>query len=157
MTPVRVQGAFDGGAVLSLIQDAFAVMEGRIDPPSSMHRLTVEDVARQAEDGEVWTIGTPPVACLFLTPEPGALYLHKLAVAENARGQGHARRLIDAAEDRARALGLPVLRLQTRVELAENHETFRRLGFVKTAATAHLGYDRPTSLTFERPVPPGPR
>jgi hypothetical protein len=38
------------------------------------------------------------------------------------------------------------------VELLENHATFRALGFVQTAATAHTGYTRPTSLTFERPV-----
>lgn len=152
LPPLRAQGASDRGAVLSLIRAAFAGMEGRIDPPSSMHRLTEDDIARQATEGEVWVIGAPPVACLFLTLEEDALYLHKLAVHPAAQGRGLARRLIDTAEGRARALGKPVLRLQTRAELVENHETFRRLGFVKTAATAHLGYDRPTSLTFERPV-----
>ena len=50
------------------------------------------------------------------------------------------------------ALHLPVLELQTRVELTENHATFRALGFVEVARTAHPGYDRPTSITFRRPV-----
>jgi ribosomal protein S18 acetylase RimI-like enzyme len=150
MTPYRAQAPCDWTALLSLIRTAFAGMEGRIDPPSSMHRLTAADIARQAEQGEVWAIGTPPLACVFLTPEPDALYLHKLAVAPHTQRQGHARRLIATAEARAHALGLPALRLQTRVELTENHSTFRALGFVQTDATAHPGYTRPTSLTFRK-------
>jgi predicted GNAT superfamily acetyltransferase len=97
-------------------------------------------------------IGAPPVACVFLTPRPQALYVGKLAVAATERGRGHARALVTLAEARARSLGLPMLELQTRVELTENHATFRALGFVETGRTAHAGYDRPTSITFRRPV-----
>lgn len=142
----------DMAPVLALIRRAFAGMAGRIDPPSSMHRLTVADIAAQADAGEIWVIGQPPMACLFLTPEPDALYLHKLAVDAGAQRQGHARRLIDLAAARARARGLPRLRLQVRIELVENHAALRAMGFVQTAATAHPGYARPTSLIFERPV-----
>jgi ribosomal protein S18 acetylase RimI-like enzyme len=152
MDPRRLTPDDDMTPVLALIRRAFAGMEGRINPPSSMHRLTLADIAAQAGAGEVWAIGRPPVACLFLTPEPDALYLHKLAVDARAQGRGHARRLIDLAAARARARGLPRLRLQTRVELVENHAAFRAMGFTQTAATAHPGYDRPTSLTFELPV-----
>lgn len=150
MPPFRAQHPFDWPALLALIRTAFAGMEGRIDPPSSMHRLTVAGIARQAVEGEVWVVGRPPLACLFLTPELGALYLHKLAVAPAAQRQGHARALVAAAEARAMALGLTGLRLQTRIELAENHATFRALGFTRTATSAHPGYDRPTTLTFEK-------
>lgn len=152
MDPRRLTPADDMTALMALIRRAFAGMEGRIDPPSSMHRLTLAAIADQAGAGEVWAIGQPPVACLFLTPEPDALYLHKLAVDPGAQRRGHARRLIDVAVTRAQARGLPRLRLQTRVELTENHAAFHAMGFVQTAATAHPGYDRPTSLTFERAV-----
>jgi GNAT superfamily N-acetyltransferase len=154
MTPVRASGDYDWGAVLRLIRESFAFMDGRIDPPSSMHHLTEADVAAQAESGEVWVIEAAgsPVACLFLTVKPGCLYLGKLAVAAAWRGRGLARRLVEAAEERARAMGLRALELQTRVELVENHATFRALGFTQTAATAHAGYDRPTSLTFRKPI-----
>ncbi|MDT8854547.1 GNAT family N-acetyltransferase [Paracoccaceae bacterium Fryx2] len=151
-TPYRAQAPQDWGAVLRLIQIAFAGMEGRIDPPSSMHHLTVADIARQAEEAEVWLIGAKPVACVFLTPKPGMLHIGKLAVDAAHRGQGLARALIATAEARARALGLPLLELQSRVELLENHATFAALGFRQTGATAHPGYLRPTSLTFARPV-----
>lgn len=150
MIPHRATVPYDWPALLALITRAFAGMEGRIDPPSSLHRLTAEGIARQAEQGEVWVIGTPPAACIFLTPRADALYLHKLAVDPAAHRQGHARRLIDLAETRARALGLPALELSTRVELVENHATFQALGFRQVGQTRHDGYDRTTSLTFRK-------
>lgn len=158
LTPWRLGPRDDPAPVLALIRAAFAFMDGRINPPSSMHRLTVADVARQAAAGEVWVIGPPaaPLACAFFTLKPAALYIGKLAVAGTARGQGLARCLTTLAEGRARALGRAALELQTRVELTENHATFARLGFVQVGETAHPGYARTTSLTFRKPVsPPG--
>lgn len=137
-------------AILSLIRKSFAFMDGRIDPPSSMHRLTEETVADHAARHEIWALATPPLAVVFLTVKPGRLYLGKLAVDAGLRGQGLARRLVAQAETRARALGLPVVDLETRVELVENHATFAKLGFVQTGETAHPGYDRPTSITMQK-------
>ncbi|WP_052269573.1 GNAT family N-acetyltransferase [Leisingera sp. ANG-M6] len=142
--------------VLDLIQRSFAFMEGRIDPPSSMHRLSLAALQDQCRDGEIWGIGTPPAACIFLTPRPDCLYLGKLAVDETHRGTGLARTLVELAATRAAALGLPVLRLQTRVELTKNHAAFARMGFRKTGETAHPGFDRPTSVTMEKSVPAHP-
>lgn len=138
------------GAVLHLIRTSFAYMDGRIDPPSSMHRLTVATLAEQARTGEVWTIGAPPRACAVLSVKDGWLYLGKLAVALDARGAGHARALVETAAERARALGLAGVELQSRVELAEVHAAVQRMGFVRCGETAHAGYDRPTSITFRR-------
>lgn len=139
-------------AVLALIRESFAYMDGRIDPPSSMHLLTLDRLARQCRDGEIWIIGRPVRACVFLSPKPGRLYLGKLAVARRSRGLGLARRLVETAAARARALDLPVLELQTRVELTGNHAAFARMGFAKTGVTAHPGYGRPTSITMQRRV-----
>jgi predicted N-acetyltransferase YhbS len=142
------------GAVLALIRTTFAYMEGRIDPPSSMHRLTLDELARQAETAEVWIAEEDDrvVACVVLTPHSDALYLGKLAVAVSHRGRGLARRLVALAEERARALHLTAVELQSRVELTENHSAFSALGFRMTAETTHPGYDRPTSLTFVKPI-----
>lgn len=139
-------------AVLALILDAFAFMSGRIDPPSSAHRLTMAEMAAQAGSGAVWVVEEAgrPVACVFAKRKDDALYLGKLAVAASHRGRGLARALVAAAETEARALGLARLELETRVELTENHATFARLGFAKTGETAHHGYDRPTSITMGR-------
>ncbi len=147
MIPRRAAPA-DLPATLALIQTAFAFMEGRIDPPSSMHRLTVDDLAKS----EVWVMGLLPLACIVLTPKADALYLGKLAVALSERGKGHACTLIDIAEARARELGLPTLELQTRIELLENQRLFEAMGFTELARTAHEGYDHPTSITYRRPL-----
>ncbi|MGR3805505.1 GNAT family N-acetyltransferase [Marinibacterium profundimaris] len=138
--------------LLALIRESFADMDRRIDPPSSMLRMTTDNLSRAAAEGEIWAIGTPVLACVILSETPGALYLGKLAVDRAARGRGYARVLIARAVQSARERGLPALELQTRVELTENHETFARLGFVETGRTAHPGYDRPTSITMRRPV-----
>ena len=137
---------------LELVRHAFEVMDGVVAPPSSIHRLDLPGMARAATEGEVWILGEPPLACVTLTPGAGHLHLGKLAVAEAARGRGFAPRLVDLACDRAREMGLPVVRLQTRVELMGNQAAFRAMGFVEVGRTAHPGYDRPTSITYAKAV-----
>ncbi|WP_419762701.1 GNAT family N-acetyltransferase [Defluviimonas aestuarii] len=153
-TPRRLTGEEDMAPVLGLLHAAFAYMEGVIDPPSSLHRLTAEGIAGQAREGEVWVLEDAGriIACLFLTPEPNHLYIGKLAVEDSFRGQGLARQLVGHAADRARKLGLHRLTLQSRVELTGNHAAFQAMGFEKTGETAHEGYDRPTSFTFTKAV-----
>ena len=151
MDPVRLGDGDDLGPVLDMLHSAFAYMEGRIDPPSSLARMTVESLARDAAEHELWVI-PGPLACVILTPEPDYLYVGKLAVADAARGQGLAWQLMQLAMVRAKVLGLPKLQLQTRIELVENQRLFTRMGFAEVARTAHAGYDRPTSITYELPV-----
>ncbi|TGD67703.1 GNAT family N-acetyltransferase [Tabrizicola sp. WMC-M-20] len=152
MTPTRAIDPYDWTGILDLIRQEFAAMEGRIDPPSSMLTLTAGVIAAQARTGEVWVIGAPPVACMVLTIRPQALYLGKLAVAGTHRRKGLARMLMETAAARGRALGLPVLELQTRVELVENHAAFRAMGFAEVGRSSHPGHDRVTTLTFQRAV-----
>ncbi|NNK16948.1 MAG: GNAT family N-acetyltransferase [Sulfitobacter sp.] len=138
--------------ILTLIRESFAYMDGRVDPPSSMHRLTLNTLQTQAQTGEIWSLGPPPAACVLFQPMPDALYIGKLSVAERARGQGLARRLIAHAALRAKSLDLPALELQSRVELTENHTAFQAMGFHEVGRTAHDGYTVPTSITFRRSV-----
>ncbi|MEJ6713265.1 MAG: GNAT family N-acetyltransferase [Rhodobacterales bacterium] len=154
MTPVQAVVPYDWTAILTLIQTEFADMDARIDPPSSMHLLTVDSIRDHAATGEVWVVEqqNAPIGCVFLSAKPDALYVGKLAVSARHRNQGLARVLIDQAEARALALGVTFLELQTRIELTENHAAFTRMGFVKTAESAHDGYNRPTSITMRRQV-----
>lgn len=152
--PRRMEATEDMAPVLRLLQQAFAYMEGRISPPSSLARLDVAELARLADKAEIWVVDGPqgPLACMVLTPQHDTLYLGKLAVASAARGQGLARRMIACSLARARVLGLPSVSLQSRVELVENHATFAALGFVIVGTTAHPGFDRPTAISFAQPV-----
>tara|TARA_B100000676_G_scaffold311865_1_gene383459 strand:+ start:701 stop:1189 length:489 start_codon:yes stop_codon:yes gene_type:complete len=141
----------DGQAVLDLVLEAFAYMEGRIDPPSSAHRLTVEAMAAQTEEGAVFMAegrdGTL-LGCVFLKPKGDAFYLGKLAIRPALQGEGIGRRLFEASIEEARARNLPEIELQARVELTENHAAFAAMGFREVGRTAHDGYDRPTSVTM---------
>lgn len=136
--------------MFELIRRAFAYMDGVIDPPSSVHRLTAGQLAEGP--GEPWALGDPIVACLMLTPRPDSLYIGKLAVAEGQQGKGLARRLIDHAEARAAELGLGWLELEVRIELRANQRAFAALGFHEVERTAHPGYGRPTGITYRRRV-----
>ncbi len=138
--------------ILDLVRRSFAYMEPRINPPSSMHRMTIASIQDQCKSGEVWTIGDPPVACIFLTDKKDRLYVGKLTVDETMRGKGLARQLIDLANTRAKNKGLPILELHTRIELTENHETFQKLGFSNTGEGRHDGFDRPTYIIMQKPV-----
>ena len=144
----------DWPGLLALLQQSFAYMDSRIDPPSSLKAL--DAAALQAKAGRETLIvaheGSTLVGCGFVDLRPDCAYLGKLAVAEGWRGRGIARDIVEAAAAVARAHGRRVLELQTRVELVENHRSFEALGFITVARTAHPGYDRPTSLTMRRTV-----
>lgn len=152
MQPIRLTGADDMQAVYNLLADSFAYMEGRIDPPSSLKRMTPATLAEQAARHELWILPGPD-ACMILTPNAAHLFLGRLAIAMARRGKGLARIMIAHAETRAGALGLPQIRLQTRIELTGNQSIFRSLGFQETGRTAHPGFDRATSVTFAKTVP----
>ena len=142
----------DWPALLALLHRAFAYMNGRIDPPSSLHRLDATGLAEKAHR-EICLIArtdSAPVGCVFCKPEADHLSIGKLAVEPARQGGGIGRWLIQAAQDRARWLGIPALVLESRIELDENHAAFARMGFRKIGETAHPGYDRPTSITMRK-------
>ncbi|MBD8665138.1 GNAT family N-acetyltransferase [Rhizobium sp. CFBP 8752] len=138
--------------LLTLILSSFAYMDGVIDPPSSAHRLTPASLAQKARD-EIAFVAEEDgklAGCVFLKPEPGCLYVGKLAISPAFQSRGIGRQLLSVAEDIARQRGLPALRLETRIELTGNHTTFARWGFVKTAENAHAGYARTTSIEMRK-------
>jgi len=141
--------------LLALILTSFASMDGVIDPPSSAHRLTQASLARKARDEIAFAAveNGKLVGCIFLKPEPGFLYLGKLAVAPARQGEGIGRRLLGIAEEIARERDLPALRLETRIELTGNHATFAKWGFVKTAGNTHPGFTRITSIEMQKKLP----
>jgi predicted N-acetyltransferase YhbS len=142
----------DWTGLLELLHEAFAYMDARIDPPSSLHRLTPASIAGKAKE-ETLLLATDKgelVGCVFAVRKDDALYVGKLAVRTSRQGNGVGRRLMDAAEELARRSGLAFLELSTRVELVENHATFAAMGFAKTAETSHQGYDRPTAITMRK-------
>ena len=138
--------------LLSLIMRAFAPMDGVIDPPSSAHLLTAENLKRKAgqetaflalKDGRI-------VGCVFVLERGDDFYIGKLAVEPGFQGQGIGKQLMQTVENLVRRRNKAAIELQTRIELTANHATFARLGFRETERTAHKGYDRPTSITMRK-------
>jgi GNAT superfamily N-acetyltransferase len=140
--------------LLGLLRESFAYMDSRIDPPSSLTRMGVEEFKAKAEE-ETLIVATESqtlIGCAFAAIQDECVYVGKVAVAQSVRGKGVARAMFAAAEDLAREHGRRFLELQTRIELVENHATFGALGFEKVAETAHPGYNRPTSITMRKRV-----
>ena len=157
MTIVRLDQTFTRwDELLALIRATFASMNGRIDPPSSALSLTAASLAEKAkaEIGHVAIHGEKLIGCLFLRPEADCLYIGKLAVLPEAQGKGLGKRLLTIAEETAAALGLPALRLETRIELTDNHAVFAAWGFTRTAEKAHPGFARTTFVEMRKILDP---
>ncbi|MQQ07858.1 GNAT family N-acetyltransferase [Epibacterium sp. SM1979] len=153
MTPFRLSATSSQlPETHALMQESFAFMEGRVQPPSSIKELTQDRLADLADNQEVWCLGAPVAAAVVLSLRGDVLYIGKLAVHGDHRGRGLARALVDHAERRAHFHRCLWMELQVRVELVENQRAFQKLGFTEWAQTAHPGFDRVTSLTFRRPV-----
>ncbi|TPK97845.1 GNAT family N-acetyltransferase [Mesorhizobium sp. B2-4-12] len=133
---------------------AFASMDGVIDPPSSAHLLTVDTLRDKArrETGFVALNDGRIVGCIFALEREDDFYVGKLAVAPDWQGQGIGRQLMRAVEHLALDRGKAALELQTRIELITNHAAFACLGFHETEQTAHEGYARPTSITMRKTI-----
>jgi histidinol-phosphate/aromatic aminotransferase/cobyric acid decarboxylase-like protein/N-acetylglutamate synthase-like GNAT family acetyltransferase len=160
MPAVRISvsppGFSDWPKLLTLLRESFAYMETRIDPPSSLSRMGIEEFQAKAtkESFIVATQGQSVIGCAFAALRNDCVYVDKVAVAPRARKKGIARALLVVAENLARAHNRHFLELQTRIELLENHAAFSALQFKKVAETAHPGYERPTSITMRKRVAP---
>jgi len=138
--------------LLGLVQASFAYMNGRIDPPSSALALTPQSLREKASNEICYVAldGDKIAGCVFCRIEPDSLYIGKLAVLPETQGRGIGKRLLTCAEAEARKRDLANLRLETRIELVDNHTTFAAWGFIKTAENRHSGFDRTTSIEMRK-------
>ncbi len=155
-TPLpRALVAADAPAIAALIRSAFAVLPNPVDPPLSALRETGESIAAILAQGgggaAIEQDGAIVASCIW-QEKAGGLYFGRLAVAPSARKQGHAGRLLAAAEAEARARGLPKLLLSTRLALTANRRLFAAHGFAETAYHTHPGYAAPTFVDMEKPL-----
>jgi len=153
-TVIRATPFQDWPGLLALLHRAFAHMEGRIDPPSSLNQLDAASLEAKAKAGTCFLAhdGAAITGCVFCKPIDGVLAISKLAVEPDRQGHGTGRSLMDAADAEARALGLHALELETRIELTENHRAFAAMGFAKIGETTHSGFRLPTSITMRKPL-----
>lgn len=140
--------------LFKLLQESFAYMDDRIDPPSSFHQLDVNSLEHKAKEENfiIATRANQLVGCAFFKPLDQVMYVGKVAVLSECRHQGLARIMFSKVEKLAQANNFKFLELETRVELTENHQAFASMGFQKTGESAHKGYARPTSITMRKRI-----
>lgn len=138
--------------LVEVIRASFAEYEGRLDPPSSAERKTVEIVQQELVGGGAFVAEADRVivGCVLYHPHPDYVYLDRLSVLPDFRRRGIAGTLIQAVETRTRTLGLSRVRLSVRLALTENRSYYERLGYMLLRYGTHAGYTSPTFVTLEK-------
>lgn len=122
-----------------IMQEAFEEYRGVLEPPSSVHTETVEEVQRAfATGGAVlaWE-GDLAVGSARFQPRPDYLYVGRVSVLPDWRGRGIGAAMMTALESHARALGLPEIRVEVRLSLPSNVALYRRLGYRTISEQPH--------------------
>lgn len=151
MLPPRKARPNDLPSVQRIVEEAYSPYVSRLGrEPGPM----LDNYAGRIAAGQVEVVDGPGGldAILVLVPEKGFLLLDNVAVANAARGQGIGGALIDHAEARARALGLPMVRLYTHELMVENQAIYRKRGYVETHRAEKDGLKR---VFMAKAVQPG--
>jgi predicted N-acetyltransferase YhbS len=150
---LRAATAVDAPTVAAIIAASFEEYRGKLVPESGAFRETADGIAAELahESGAIIAERNGEiVGCVMLKLIEDDIYFGRLSVVPAARGQGVARRLIEAVEDEARRRELAGVRLGVRIALAENQRLFTSLGYVEISREAHEGFDHPTSINMRK-------
>ncbi|MGI5242854.1 GNAT family N-acetyltransferase [Dactylosporangium sp. CA-139066] len=138
----------DADAVRALVRAAYAHYVPRIGrEPAPM----TADYAALIAAGHVWVTDGALVGVIVLIPQAGHLQVDNVAVDPAARGTGVGAALLAFAEERARALGRPQLRLYTNAAMHENLAYYPRRGYTETHRATESGFHR---VYFQKQTPP---
>jgi ribosomal protein S18 acetylase RimI-like enzyme len=136
---IRLAEAEDEPAVKAVIDAAFHPYIARIGlVPMPMEA----DHAANITAGRVHVTGDPIVGLLVLEEHADHLYLDIIAVHPDAHAQGIGRRLLAFVDARARALGLPEVRLLTNAMMWENQKIYPKYGYELMERRVEGPYDR---------------
>ncbi|MGY5054623.1 GNAT family N-acetyltransferase [Streptomyces sp. 900105755] len=92
--------------------------------------------------GRVFVVGEPVIGLVVIEAHDEHLFLDSIAVHPDARGTGVGRRLLEFVDARARALGLPEVRLYTNALMWENQEIYPKHGYEVVERRVDGPYDR---------------
>ncbi|MBY8343918.1 GNAT family N-acetyltransferase [Streptomyces spinosirectus] len=100
------------------------------------------DHAANVAAGRVFVTGDPVVGLVVLEEHDDHLFLDSIAVHPETHGQGVGRRLLQFVDARARALGLPEVRLYTNAMMWENQKIYPKYGYEIVERRSTGPYDR---------------
>lgn len=126
---IRLAAQTDRARVEEIVQAAYArwvdVIGARPIPMDADYRALIDA-------GRVFVTGEGPDGLIVLIPEDGVLLVENVAVAPDRHGRGTGRALLAFAEEHARALSLPRLRLYTNELMIANIALYEFLGYRRT-------------------------
>lgn len=140
-TVIRRAEPSDVPAIERLVRDAFAMYVPRIGrEPAPMGA----DYAAVVSNSRVWVLEADGriVGVLVNEVHDDHLLLDTVAVAPGTQGRGYGARLLERAEEDARGLGLPEVRLYTNEKMTENQTYYPRHGYTETSRGEQGGYSR---------------
>jgi GNAT superfamily N-acetyltransferase len=138
-TTIRPAGAGDEVRVREIVEAAFG---------GYVERLGLRPAPMDADYGELirlgraYVIGVPPAGVIVLVPLADHLLVENVAVEPDSQGKGLGRRLLGFAEEEARRLGVPQLRLYTNELMTENLALYGRLGYTETGRGSEARFRR---------------
>ena len=145
---VRPARPTDVEAIEQCIEQAYEMYVERIgDRPAPM----LNDYATLVAEGvvHVATLDGEVAGVIVMWAQPDHFYIDNVATTLAARGTGVGKKLLCAAEERARAEGFDEVRLHTNVAMTENVYYYARHGFVETHRGTDSGFDR---IYFSKPL-----
>ena len=152
---LRAATATDAASIAATIAASFEQYRGKLEPESGAFRETAEGIAAELarESGVIVAERNGRIiGCVMVRLIEDDLYFGRLSVVPEARGEGIARRLVEAVEDEARRRELAGIRLGVRIVLVENQKLFLSMGYVETSRESHPGFDYPTSINMRKPL-----
>lgn len=132
MIAVEAGDPFDPQA-RALLEASHALM-GELFPAEANHYLSLEALTAPDVHFFVARRGEVIVGCGAVAERASYGEIKSMFVEEASRGQGIADAVLRQLEDHARALGLPLLRLETGSLLHAAHKVYARHGFKPCAA-----------------------
>jgi predicted N-acetyltransferase YhbS len=150
---LRAATAADAAAIAATIAASFEQYRGKLEPESGAFRETADGIAAELarESGAIVAERNGRmIGCVMVKLIEDDLYFGRLSVVPEARGEGIARRLVEAVEDEARRRELAGVQLGVRIVLVENQQLFSSMGYVEISREAHEGFDHPTSINMRK-------
>ncbi|MBK6011099.1 GNAT family N-acetyltransferase [Streptomyces sp. MBT53] len=145
-TGVRAAVPTDVPAVKAVTDMAYGHYIARIGVvPQPMEADHMANVAA----GRVFVTGDPVIGLVVIEERADHLFLDSIAVHPDAHGTGVGRRLLEFVEARARALGLPEVRLYTNALMWENQQIYPRFGYEVVERRTDGPYDR---IHYRKPL-----
>lgn len=138
---VRIAQPGDVEAITQLVRAAYTPYIGRIGRhPAPMNA----DYPHVVAAGHTWVahLDNQLVGVLVLEPADDHLLIENVAVAPESQEVGVGGRLLALAEEEARRLGVPEVRIYTNVAMTENLAYYPRRGYRETHRATSDGYAR---------------